>query len=86
MVSGTAESQIKILDLKEQNIVANFPGHTGQVAALSFSENGEKNTDFAQIRTFLNLHPLFLQGYYLTTAADDSEQQHAEVQPTSSSS
>ena len=38
--TGTADSVIKIWDLKSKTNLANFLGHTGPITSLSFSENG----------------------------------------------
>lgn len=38
--TGTADSIIKIWDLKSKTNLANFPGHSGPITSLSFSENG----------------------------------------------
>ncbi len=38
--TGTADSVIKIWDLRSKTNLANFPGHMGPISCLSFSENG----------------------------------------------
>ncbi|CAO3667095.1 unnamed protein product [Umbelopsis ramanniana] len=37
---GTADSTVRIWDIKSQRPAASFTGHTGKITALNFSENG----------------------------------------------
>jgi len=38
--AGTADSMVRIFDVKLQKNVANFKGHSGKITGMSFSENG----------------------------------------------
>ncbi|XP_010136872.1 PREDICTED: pre-mRNA-processing factor 19, partial [Buceros rhinoceros silvestris] len=60
--TGTMDSQIKIWDLKERTNVANFPGHSGPITSIAFSEN-VKSLIFDQSGTYLALGGTDVQIY-----------------------
>uniref|UniRef100_A0A7S0RAF6 Pre-mRNA-processing factor 19 n=1 Tax=Pyramimonas obovata TaxID=1411642 RepID=A0A7S0RAF6_9CHLO len=74
--TGTAESLVRIWDVKSQENVAKFEGHKGPITAMSFSENGYhlataaidgvKLWDLRKPKNFKNLTPY--PGGVLTTA------------------
>lgn len=65
--TGTAESLVRIWDVKSQTNVAKFEGHTGSVTSITFSENGYflataaadgvKLWDLRKLRNFRTISP-----------------------------
>lgn len=86
--TGTSDSMIKIWDLKEKSNVANFPGHVGQISAISFSENGyylatsasDASIKLWDLRKLKNFKTILLdEGYEIKDLSFDSSGSYLAV-------